>query len=124
MLGRSNGFSKIGRNTYNEKENIEKIIRTIFGLNQGFHILIIDDGSPDKTGEIVKNMMKEFPESLYIIERKGKLGLGTAYITGFKWALEHNYNYIFELERQLFFRQIQITISPELLNFSACFNEP
>ena len=81
--------------TYNEKENIEKIIRAVFGLNKCFHILVIDDGSPDGTASIVHRLIEsEFNDRLFIIERQGKLGLGTAYITGFKWALAHNYNYI------------------------------
>lgn len=84
--------------TYNEKENIENIIRYVFGLDKVFHILVIDDGSPDGTASIVKNLQKEFPEKLFILERQGKLGLGTAYITGFKWALAHSYNYIFEMD--------------------------
>ena len=84
--------------TYNEKENIENIIRVVFGLEKEFHILIIDDGSPDGTAGIVKRLQKEFPERLFMVERKGKLGLGTAYITGFKWALEHRYDYIFEMD--------------------------
>ncbi len=84
--------------TYNEKENIEKIIRTIRNLKEDFHILVIDDGSPDGTAAIVKNLQKEFGNTLYIIERSGKLGLGTAYITGFKWAVEHGYDYIFEMD--------------------------
>ena len=85
--------------TYNEKENIEKIIRAIFSLEKAFNILVIDDGSPDGTAAIVKRLMAdEFAGSLFIIERKGKLGLGTAYITGFKWALEHTYDYIFEMD--------------------------
>ena len=84
--------------TYNEKENIEKILRKIFTLPEGFHVLVIDDGSPDGTANIVKRLQQEYTESLHIIERKGKLGLGTAYITGFNWALEHNYDYIFEMD--------------------------
>ena len=85
--------------TYNEKENIEKIIRAVFSLEKCFHILVIDDGSPDGTASIVKSLMaNEFAERLFIIERSGKLGLGTAYITGFKWALEHDYEYIFEMD--------------------------
>lgn len=85
--------------TYNEKENVEKIIRAVFGLAKPFHILIIDDGSPDGTANIVKGLMaNEFAGRLFIIERSGKLGLGTAYITGFKWALEHKYDYIFEMD--------------------------
>ena len=84
--------------TYNERENIENIIRAVFGLEKTFHILIIDDGSPDGTAAIVKTLQQEFPDRLFMIERKGKLGLGTAYITGFKWALEHSYEYIFEMD--------------------------
>lgn len=84
--------------TYNEKENIEKIIRKVFSLDGDFHILIIEDGSPDGTAAIVKRIQKEFPERLFMIERKGKLGLGTAYITGFKWCVEKKYDYIFEMD--------------------------
>lgn len=84
--------------TYNEKENIENIIRVVFGLEKEFHILIIDDGSPDGTADIVKRLQKEFPERLFMVERKGKLGLGTAYICGFKWAIEHKYDFIFEMD--------------------------
>ena len=84
--------------TYNEKENIERIIRKVFSLDGGYEILIIDDGSPDGTAAIVKSLRKEFPDRLNLIERAGKLGLGTAYITGFKWALGHGYDYIFEMD--------------------------
>ena len=85
--------------TYNEKENIEKIIRAIFSLEKSFHILVVDDGSPDGTAAIVKGLMaQEFSDRLFILERSGKLGLGTAYITGFKWALEHGYDYVFEMD--------------------------
>lgn len=84
--------------TYNERENIENIIQAVFSLDKTFHILIIEDGSPDGTASIVKRLQVEFPDRLYMIERKGKLGLGTAYITGFKWALEHHYEYIFEMD--------------------------
>ena len=85
--------------TYNEKENIEKIIRAVFSLEKAFNILVIDDGSPDGTAAIVKGLMAgEFADRLFILERSGKLGLGTAYITGFKWALEHGYDYIFEMD--------------------------
>lgn len=85
--------------TYNEKENIEKIIRAVFSLDKYFHILIIDDGSPDGTAAIVRNLIEtEFNERLFLIERSGKQGLGTAYITGFKWALEHRYGYVFEMD--------------------------
>ena len=85
--------------TYNEKENIEKIIRAVFGLEKDFDILVIDDGSPDGTAAIVKELMVgEFASRLHILERKGKLGLGTAYITGFKWALEKGYEFIFEMD--------------------------
>ena len=74
--------------TYKEKENIANIIAAVFDLPQGFHILIVDDNSPDGTADIVKDLMKKTPERLFILEREGKLGLGTAYIAGFKWALE------------------------------------
>jgi dolichol-phosphate mannosyltransferase len=84
--------------TYNEKENVERMIRKVFSLAQPFHILIVDDGSPDGTGTIVKQLMQEFPDKLFIEERKGKLGLGTAYIHGFKWALAKSYEYIFEMD--------------------------
>ena len=77
--------------TYNEKENIEKIIRKVFSLPKEFHILIVEDNSPDGTADIVKRLMQEFPDRLFIKERRGKLGLGTAYLDGFRWALEHNY---------------------------------
>ena len=85
--------------TYNEKENIEKIIRAVFGLEKAFDILIIDDGSPDGTADIVKRLQKdEFADRLHLIERSGKLGLGTAYIAGFKWATAEKYDYIFEMD--------------------------
>ena len=85
--------------TYNEKENIEKIVRAVMGLEKAFNILVIDDGSPDGTAAIVKRLMAdEFADRLFLIERTGKLGLGTAYIAGFKWALAHGYDYIFEMD--------------------------
>ncbi|MBW6480380.1 MAG: polyprenol monophosphomannose synthase [Bacteroidales bacterium] len=84
--------------TYNEKENIEKIIRKIFSLEKGFHILVIDDSSPDGTADIVKKLIPEFSKRLFLEIRKGKLGLGTAYIYGFKWALKRDYQYIFEMD--------------------------
>lgn len=84
--------------TYNEKENIEKIIRKVFSLPYPFDVLIVDDGSPDGTAAIVKSLQQVYPENLYIQERKGKLGLGTAYIHGFNWALERHYEYIFEMD--------------------------
>lgn len=84
--------------TYNEKENISLIIHTVFGLKQGYHILVVDDGSPDGTAEIVKNLINQYPEQLFIVERTGKLGLGTAYIHGFKWCLEKGYAFIFEMD--------------------------
>lgn len=84
--------------TYNEKENIENIIRAVFTLEKYFHILIIEDNSPDGTADIVRRMQQEFPDRLFMVERKGKLGLGTAYIAGFKWAIEHQYDYVFEMD--------------------------
>ena len=84
--------------TYNEKENIEAIARKVFSLPGGFHILIIDDGSPDGTAGIVKGLQEEFPDRLHLIERQGKQGLGTAYLTGFRWSLEHGYDYVFEMD--------------------------
>lgn len=85
--------------TYNEKENIERIIRKVFSLDSRFDILIVDDGSPDGTATIVQRLQLEYPEQLHMEQRKGKLGLGTAYIHGFKWALaRHNYQYIFEMD--------------------------
>lgn len=84
--------------TYNEKENIEKIIRKVFSLSKEFDMLIIEDNSPDGTAEIVKRLMQEFPNRLFIKERKGKLGLGTAYLDGFRWGLEHSYDYMIEMD--------------------------
>ncbi|MCD7937680.1 MAG: polyprenol monophosphomannose synthase [Tannerellaceae bacterium] len=84
--------------TYNEKENIENIIRAVFALEKVFHILIVDDGSPDGTASIVKELQSEFPDRLFLIERSGKLGLGTAYICGFKWGLGQGYDFIFEMD--------------------------
>lgn len=84
--------------TYNEKENIENIIRAVFGLEKCFHLLVVEDNSPDGTANIVRRMQEEFPGRLFMIERKGKLGLGTAYIAGFKWAIGHRYDYVFEMD--------------------------
>ncbi len=84
--------------TYNEKENVERMLRTVFALPKAFHVLIVDDGSPDGTAQIVKGLQTEFAGQLHILERKGKLGLGTAYIAGFKWALERSYEFIFEMD--------------------------
>lgn len=84
--------------TYNEKENIRQIVQAVMALPQDFNILVIDDGSPDGTAQIVKEMQKEFIGRLDIIGRPGKMGLGTAYITGFKWAIEHKFDYIFEMD--------------------------
>lgn len=84
--------------TYNEKDNIENIINAVFSLEKEFEVLIIDDNSPDGTASIVKGLQNKYPDRLHIVERKGKLGLGTAYIAGFKWALDHNYEYIFEMD--------------------------
>jgi len=84
--------------TYNEKENIEAITRKVFSLPGDFQILVIDDGSPDGTAAIVKGLQTEFPERLHLLERSGKQGLGTAYLTGFKWSLEHGFDYVFEMD--------------------------
>ena len=84
--------------TYNEKENIEAIVRKVFSLEGNYHILVIDDGSPDGTAGIVKGLQSAFPAQLHLLEREGKLGLGTAYLTGFKWCLEQGYDYIFEMD--------------------------
>jgi dolichol-phosphate mannosyltransferase len=84
--------------TYNEKENLEKMVRKVFSLEKAFHILIVDDGSPDGTANIVKKLQSEFPNQLHLEERSGKLGLGTAYIHGFKWSLQRDYQYTFEMD--------------------------
>ncbi|MBC8320354.1 MAG: polyprenol monophosphomannose synthase [Bacteroidetes bacterium] len=84
--------------TYNEKENIERIIRKVFSLEKEFDILVVEDNSPDGTADIVRRLMEEFNNRLFIMERQGKLGLGTAYISGFKWGLDHEYEYIFEMD--------------------------
>ncbi len=84
--------------TYNEKENIEKIVRKVFSLTGDFNLLIVDDGSPDGTGDIIRTLQQSFSDRLFLLERSGKLGLGTAYIAGFKWALQREYEYIFEMD--------------------------
>lgn len=84
--------------TYNEKENISNILHAVFNMNDGFHVLVIDDGSPDGTAQIVKDLQQKFGGQLFIEERKGKLGLGTAYIHGFRWAIERDYQFIFEMD--------------------------
>ena len=84
--------------TYNEVENIEKIIATVSDIEGDYHILVIDDGSPDGTADAVRSIQKQCPDRIFLIERSGKLGLGTAYVAGFKWALEHDYDYIFEMD--------------------------
>lgn len=84
--------------TYNEKENIEKMIRKVFSLETPFHLLIVEDNSPDGTAQIIKKLQKEFPAELHILERQGKLGLGTAYLAGFNWALDRDYDFIFEMD--------------------------
>ena len=106
--------------TYNEKENIENIIRAVIGLKEhAFHIMGIDDGSPDGTADIVKRLMaSEFKHELHLVQRTGKLGLGTAYIAGFKWALEHGYEYIFEMDADFSHAPKDL---PRLYN--ACANE-
>ena len=104
--------------TYNEKENVEKMVRKIFSLPHDFHLLIIDDGSPDGTGTIVKNLQKEFDSRLHLLERSGKLGLGTAYITGFKWAIDKKYDFVFEMD-------CDFSHNPDdlLRLYNACANE-
>jgi dolichol-phosphate mannosyltransferase len=92
----SNGLVVIP--TYNEIENVESIIRAVFALEKPFHILIVDDNSPDKTYEVVESLQKEFPSQLFLKVRKKKSGLGTAYVHGFKWALQNNYDFIFEMD--------------------------
>jgi len=84
--------------TYNEKENVEKIIRKVFSLETPFHLLFIDDDSPDGTAAIIKSLQSEFSGKLHLVERRGKLGLGTAYLTGFRWAIDNLYDYIFEMD--------------------------
>lgn len=84
--------------TYNEKENIEKMIRTVFSLAKVYHLLIVDDNSPDGTRDIVEKLQEEYPKQLHLLKRAGKQGLGTAYLAGFGWALERNYQYIFEMD--------------------------
>ena len=104
--------------TYNEKENIENIIRAVFSLPITFHVLVIEDGSPDGTAAIVKKMQAEFSSQLFMVERKGKLGLGTAYIAGFKWAIERKYDYIFEMDADFSHNPNDL---PKLYN--ACANQ-
>ena len=104
--------------TYNEKENIADILSAVFGLQQGFHVLVIDDGSPDGTAQIVRELQPEYSNQLFIEERKGKLGLGTAYIHGFKWALEKGYTFIFEIDADFSHNPADL---PRLYN--ACKNE-
>lgn len=84
--------------TYNEEENVEKMIRKLMSFEKDFHVLFVDDSSPDKTGEIIKELQKEFPDRVYLETRTGKLGLGTAYIHGFKWSISKGYDYIFEMD--------------------------
>jgi len=104
--------------TYNEKENIENIIRAVFGLEKEFNILIIDDGSPDGTADIVKSLQHEYIERLFMVERTGKLGLGTAYICGFKWAIDHGYDFIFEMDADFSHNPNDL-----LKLYAACANE-
>ena len=104
--------------TYNEKENIENIIRAVFALEKVFLILVIEDGSPDGTANIVRRLQGEFPERLFMVERSGKQGLGTAYICGFRWGLEHGYDYIFEMDADFSHAPSDL---PRL--YAACANE-
>ena len=84
--------------TYNERDNIEKILRAVYNLQQDFHVLVIDDGSPDGTADVVRSLMHELDGTVFLEERRGKLGLGTAYIHGFKWATKRGYEFIFEMD--------------------------
>jgi dolichol-phosphate mannosyltransferase len=104
--------------TFNEQENIARILAAIFGLDQGFHVLVIDDNSPDGTAEIVKILFTEYPGQLFLEERKGKMGLGTAYIHGFKWALAKGYDFIFEIDADFSHNPNDL---PRL--YDACINE-
>jgi dolichol-phosphate mannosyltransferase len=104
--------------TYNEKDNVEAIVRAVQELDQDFHVLIIDDGSPDGTAAIVRGLMREFPATLFLEERRGKLGLGTAYIHGFKWAQQHGYKFIFEMDADF---SHPVSKLPEL--YDACKNQ-
>lgn len=104
--------------TYNEKENIENIIQAVFTLPIDFHILIIDDNSPDGTADIIKRLQQQYADRLFLVERQGKLGLGTAYITGFKWAIEHQYDYIFEMDADFSHNPQDL-----LTLYDACANE-
>jgi dolichol-phosphate mannosyltransferase len=104
--------------TYNEKENIANIVTTIFALNQGYHILVIDDGSPDGTAQIVKDLQLVYPDQLFLEQRKGKLGLGTAYIHGFKWSIAKGYAFIFEMDADFSHRPIDLDRL-----YHACKNE-
>ena len=104
--------------TYNEKENIERMIRTLLALEHPFDVLVVDDGSPDGTAAIVKELVRENPGRVHIIERSGKLGLGTAYIAGFKWAIERKYDYIFEMDADFSHNPDDVP-----LLYAACANE-
>jgi len=104
--------------TFNEKENITNILHAVFNLNEGFHVLVIDDGSPDGTAQIVKDLQVKFPGQLFIEERRGKLGLGTAYIHGFKWGIARDYAFIFEMDADFSHNPNDL---PRLYN--ACKNE-
>lgn len=104
--------------TYNEKENIENIINAVLSLPISFHILVIDDGSPDGTAEIVKRVQKKHPQEVFLVERSGKQGLGTAYICGFRWAIEHEYDYVFEMDADFSHNPQDL-----LKLYSACANE-
>jgi len=104
--------------TYNEKENIGRMIDTIIGFPEGFHILVVDDSSPDKTADIVKDASRKYPDRVFLIQREGKLGLGTAYISGFRWALERDYDFIFEMDADFSHNPNDLS---RLLN--ACKNE-
>ena len=107
--------------TFNEKENIENIILKVFSLEKSFHILIIDDGSADGTADIVKNLQQKYPQQLQLQERAGKLGLGTAYIHGFKWALARNYQFIFEMDADFSHDPTELIKNLTLFNLNKCY---
>lgn len=104
--------------TYNEIENIERLLRTVFSLQRDFHVLVVDDNSPDGTAQVVAENIDNYPDRLFLIKRENKTGLGSAYIAGFKWALENNYDYIFEMDADFSHNPNDL-----IRLFNACFKE-